>query len=271
MTGRGHLVIGVGAAAAAGIPLGLPPLAVLGAGAVLLTRRRSLPFTIVAIAAIAAANGMPPGVLGTFLTGALLGAIAPDIDHAYGLVARASARALGAALVVLSCAATLWTPNVPAWAAALPGAVGILAVLRPSWMPLTLWIYRAVLSNPLTWLFVGRERMRALVTHRKLSHTVFALLLWTAAMVGGLWVLAPWVPPVVWPYLGGTVSLVGHVGLDARMGTMLLWGYAVAVGYTSHLLGDAATVSRIQPWLPFSDARFQVLPSPLLLRTGGRH
>jgi inner membrane protein len=151
-------------------------------------------------------------------TAALLGALAPDIDHPSSY--------LGRRLVPI---AILW---------------------------------RALISNPLTWLIAGRKRMRRLAGHRGLSHSLLGLVLASGAF-GGIWVWGEAWLAVNYPALLGvlTAGLSEQMAGGARLSATLTIGFAL--GYASHILLDMMTVSGVALLLPRSDRRFWVLPRPL--------
>jgi membrane-bound metal-dependent hydrolase YbcI (DUF457 family) len=108
-----------------------------------------------------------------------------------------------------------------------------------------------------------------LLTHRKMSHSLFAAVV-VGGCCGGLgWLLGTYVTRPLLPWLRTEVLLGPQWGtwtarhfavLDAA--SLALIGFCVgAGGIVLHLLGDVITTSGIQPLLPFS--RWNVSLSPL--------
>ena len=104
-----------------------------------------------------------------------------------------------------------------------------------------------------------------LLTHRKTSHSLLAVVVVGGCCAGLGWVVGTYVTMPLLPWLRAEVLLGPqwrtHVGvLDAA--SLSLLGFCVgAGGIVLHLLGDIITVSGIQPLLPFS--RWKVAPLPL--------
>lgn len=71
-----------------------------------------------------------------------------------------------------------------------------------------------------------------------------------------------------------------HYGLSAlviiAVSTLIGWsvgygdvGFALGLGYLSHLVADSMTIDGIPLWGPFSEQRFHLLPKLLRVRSGG--
>ena len=140
-----------------------------------------------------------------------------------------------------------------------PGA----KVSRVIW-PLPL-LLRWTVSNPLTWVIWSRRETRRIVRHRGASHWLVAALLlsvylwiWlTLVRVGLDTRIAPWAR--------------GGLFADALWSPTVWAGWhaaAFGVGYLSHLLLDAMTVSGVMLWGPFSQRRIWLVPKLWRVRTG---
>lgn len=67
-----------------------------------------------------------------------------------------------------------------------------------------------------------------------------------------------------------TVSLLaGLAGSLAGASAALVTGGGVAIGYASHVAGDACTPGGVSAWAPFSRRRVWLLPRRARIRTGG--
>lgn len=100
------------------------------------------------------------------------------------------------------------------------------------------WLYRMILSNPVTWLAFGWHEARRLAAHRSgLAHSLIGL----AVGAGILWALLAWVFAVP---------------------AAALWPIALAwtVGYGSHLVLDMLTAGGVSLFVPFSNRRVGLLP-----------
>lgn len=189
-----------------------------------------------AIAAVLAVKtfGVQGGALVGMVAAAMLGGLAPDLDHHASYLSR-----------------RLWPVRL---------ALGLL------------------MSNPLTWLvagggdrakgesavriFRGRARVKKMLGHRQITHALLGLLAGTALWVGiswGLWAIAAAWAPALTPWLGG-----GRADpTDWVMGTTYGW----ALGWASHIVLDAMTVSGVPFLLPFTAKRMWVLPRLLRVRS----
>jgi membrane-bound metal-dependent hydrolase YbcI (DUF457 family) len=151
----------------------------------------------------------------------------------------------------------------------------------------------------------GRVRARRFLGHRQITHSLFgalagsvALPLVTALLVAaGVWGLmvsddiARWgsgiLTSAAWAQswgapVGDSLWTVGHaagalgdrlylqlgtfMGGTALLGWIPLW-WGVWLGWLSHLLGDAMTITGVPLFLPWSEDRVWVLPKALRLRT----
>lgn len=81
-------------------------------------------------------------------------------------------------------------------------------------------------------------------THRGGVHSLFGMMIFTAILATGWYTLSP-----------GTVQIAGIM--------------AFALGYLSHLFGDACTKSGVPILYPFSNTPWHLLPRSLTIRTGG--
>jgi membrane-bound metal-dependent hydrolase YbcI (DUF457 family) len=93
--------------------------------------------------------------------------------------------------------------------------------------------------------------------HRGASHSVFAGLIATGGLFWALTILM------------ATEFSVAGVGFAPSRDAVWLWSATFALGFLSHLLGDACTTAGIRPLLPFSAARCWLLPRPLRSRSDG--
>lgn len=102
------------------------------------------------------------------------------------------------------------------------------------------------------WFDLRSDLRRPLrLRHRGASHSLFAALIATG---GVFWALT---------ILMATEFSVAGVSLAPSRDAVWLWSASFALGFLSHLLGDACTTAGIRPLLPFSEVRFWVLPRPL--------
>ena len=97
------------------------------------------------------------------------------------------------------------------------------------------------ISNPLTWVVFGRQRMVWMVRHRGFSHSLLGAALATA-------------------------TLGAAIGFFDKMLALEI-ALAFGLGCLSHLLADALTVSGVPLLLPWSDRRFAIGPRMLRLRS----
>lgn len=93
--------------------------------------------------------------------------------------------------------------------------------------------------------------------HRGTSHSIFTGAIATGVLFWTLTIL-----------MAADFSVAG-VSFAPSEDAVWLWSASFALGFLSHLLGDACTVAGIRPLLPFSSFRFWVLPRTLRGRSDG--
>lgn len=166
-------------------------------------------------------------------------------------------------------------------AAALLGGLAPDLDHHASFLSRRLWFVRAamglLLSNPLTWflagggdnlgkkrqwrLWRGRAKVRRMLGHRQITHTLVGLAAGTAfwaVAAWGLWLLAARHTPALAAWMGGSGGLRAWVWATT---------YGWALGWASHILLDAMTISGVPLFLPFSSQRVWALPPVLRVRS----
>lgn len=108
------------------------------------------------------------------------------------------------------------------------------------------------------WVDLRSELRRPLrLRHRGVSHSVFAAILATVAVWWALTILR------------ATEFSVMGLTLAPSRGAIRVWSASFALGFLSHLAGDACTRAGIRPLLPFSDWRVWLVPRPMRSRSDG--
>jgi len=93
--------------------------------------------------------------------------------------------------------------------------------------------------------------------HRGASHSILTGVIATGALFWALTIL-----------MAADFSIAA-INLAPTQDAVWLWSASFALGFLSHLVGDACTTAGIRPLLPFSNARVWVLPRPFRSRSDG--
>ena len=148
-------------------------------------------------------------------------------------------------------------------------------------------LYVVLLSNPLTWLLAsptlprrpwlgglmeGRRKVRGLIAHRSITHSLAGMVLCVGVWAAFLWGVGALVA-------GSRGALLARdalpaSGLPFTPGILSGWSFAwllgsaaFAAGYASHIVLDMTTRSGVPLLAPFGDRRYWILPRPIRWKT----
>lgn len=228
-----------------------------------------------AAAAVAASQTLPvEGPTLIAVVGAvLLGSLAPDIDHARSYISQRVGPLYHVFLYPLFSNPLVW------WFVGQQQ----LTPRRVTTNRKFHWFFRLFFYNPLhktllgekralrwaTILELGRKRMKEILGHRAITHSIAGTLVATA-LAGGLFlggqVLLNMHAPDVAEYLHyGMLGMPTWWPLDFPLVSVLTVGFLF--GYISHILLDMMTVSGVPLLTPVSKKKFWVLPSWMRVKT----